>query len=58
MNSAAYKRAKAEYDKEMEDLQANKQQFDFVVKAHEAIKKELGKSTYTVDDLKKNEVVE
>ena len=53
VNSAAYKRAKAEYDKEMEDLQANKQQFDFVVKAHEAIKKELGKSTYTVDDLKK-----
>ena len=53
VNSAAYKRAKTEYDKEMEDLQANKQQFDFVVKAHEAIKKELGKSTYTVDDLKK-----
>jgi len=50
--SATYKRAKAEYDKEIREAQAGKQQMDFILKADQKIKDELKKSTYTADDLK------
>lgn len=50
--SATYKRAKAEYDKEMKDLQANKRQVDYIAKADQKIREELKKDNYTAEDLK------
>jgi len=50
--SATFKRAKAEYDKEMKELQVNKRQIDYITKADNAIKAELKKDNYTVEDLK------
>lgn len=50
--SATYKRAKAEYDKEMKEAQAGKQQMDFITKAIDKIKAELKKDTFTAEDLK------
>ena len=50
--SARYKKAKAEYDKEYADAMAGMQQVEMIIKADNAIKKALGKDTYTADDLK------
>lgn len=50
--SALYKRAKAEYDKEWKDNQANKQQVEFIANIDKKIRKELNKDNYTVEDLK------
>jgi len=50
--SATYKRAKAEFDKEIKDAQGGKQQMDFVLKADEKIRTELKKDVYTAEDLK------
>lgn len=50
--SALYKRAKAEYDKEIREAQAGKQQMDFIAKADKKIREELKKDNYTVEDLK------
>jgi subtilisin family serine protease len=50
--SAVYKRAKAEYDKEIREAQAGKQQMDFIAKADQKIREELKKDNYTVEDLK------
>lgn len=53
--SATYKKAKAEYDKEYQQAMAGKQQMAFILKADEAIRKELGKDDYTAEDLKNME---
>lgn len=47
-----YARAKAEYDKEYAEAMAGKQQIDFILNADKAIKTELKKSNYTIEDLK------
>lgn len=50
-----YKRAKAEYEKEFGETQANKARYEQILgqvaPAHEAISKKLGKEDYTVTDL-------
>jgi len=51
--SETYKRAKAEYDTEYQQAMAGKQQIDFIINADKSIQKELKKSTYTADDLRK-----
>ncbi|MBW2937290.1 S8 family peptidase [Aureisphaera sp. CAU 1614] len=50
-----YKRAKAEYEKEFGETQANKARYEQILgqvaPAHDAISKKLGKEDYTVTDL-------
>ena len=50
--SAAYKRAKAEYDEEYQQALAGKQQMDFLFNTDKAIRTELKKDNYTAEDLK------
>lgn len=50
--SATYKKAKAEFDKEVQEATAQKQQFDFIYNADKAIRTELKKENYTLEDLK------
>lgn len=50
--SETYKRAKAEYDKEMDDAKAGKQKIDFILKTDAAIRQQLKKENYTLEDLK------
>ena len=50
--SETYKKAKAEFDKELKEAKAAKQQYDFIYNADKAIKNELKKENYTVEDLK------
>jgi len=50
--SATYKKAKAEFDKEIQEATAQKQQFDFIFNADKAIRTELKKDNYTLEDLK------
>lgn len=50
--SALYKRAKAEYEKEMKELEVGKQQVEYITMADNKIKAELKKDNYTADDLK------
>jgi subtilisin family serine protease len=50
--SAVYKRAKAEYDKEMKELTVEKQKFDYFFNADKKIRQELKKDNYTAEDLK------
>lgn len=50
--SETYKRAKQQYDQEYREAQAGKRQMDFISMADDKIKKELGKETYTAEDLK------
>ena len=50
--SETYKKAKAEFDKEVQEATAQKQQFDFIYNADKAIRTELKKDNYTVEDLK------
>lgn len=50
--SENYKKAKAEFDKEINEAKAAKQQYDFIYNADKAIKAELKKDNYTVEDLK------
>ena len=50
--SANYKKAKAEFDKEVQEAMAQKQQIDFVFNTDKAIRTELKKENYTVEDLK------
>lgn len=50
--SALYKRAKAEYDKEIKELEVGKQQVDYITMADKKIKAELKKDNYTAEDLK------
>ena len=49
--SATYKRAKEEYDGEIEQIKAGKQRIEYLVKANEAFEKELGKG-YTAEMVK------
>src|SRR5690606_1193255 len=42
-----------EYDTEYQQAMAGKQQIDFIINADKSIQKELKKSTYTADDLRK-----
>ncbi|NBL66075.1 S8 family serine peptidase [Flavobacterium sp. NST-5] len=49
--SEQYKKAKAEFDQEYQEALAQKQQFDFIAAADNAIRKELKKDNYTVEDL-------
>lgn len=49
--SETYKKAKAEYDKKYAEAMGGKQQMEFILKADEAIRKELGKDNYTAEDL-------
>ncbi|HEU4495904.1 MAG TPA: S8 family peptidase [Flavobacterium sp.] len=51
--SETYKKAKAEFDKETQEAMAAKQQYDFIFNADKAIRAELKKENYTVEDLKK-----
>jgi subtilisin family serine protease len=51
--SETYKRAKAEYDNEIQQAQAGKQQMDFILKADKAFQDKTGKQNYTAEDLKK-----
>jgi len=50
--SATYKKAKAEFDKEIKEATAQKQQFDFIYNADKAIRTELKKENYSLDELK------
>lgn len=50
--SADYKKAKADYDDEYQQALAGKMQLDFIFGANDAIKKHLGKDTYTLDELR------
>jgi subtilisin family serine protease len=50
--SERYKRAKAEYDKEMREGQAEKKKIDFIIEADKGFQKAIGKENYTVEDLK------
>lgn len=50
--SEQYKKAKAEFEKEYQEAVASKQQYDFIFAADKAIRKELKKDNYTVEDLK------
>ena len=50
--SETYKKAKAEFDKEIKEATAQKQQFDFIFNADKAIRTELKKENYTLEDLK------
>ncbi|MFP9097431.1 S8 family peptidase [Flavobacterium sp. RHBU_24] len=51
--SETYKRAKAEYDKEIQEAQAGKQQMDFILKADASFREKTGKENYTAEDLEK-----
>jgi len=50
--SADYKKAKAEFDTKIQEATAQKQQFDFIYNADKAIRTELKKDNYTLEDLK------
>lgn len=50
--SETYKNAKAEFDKEVQEAMAAKQQYDFIYNADKAIRAELKKDNYTLEDLK------
>jgi len=51
-NSAIYKRAKAEYDKEYEEATAEKQKLDFIAYIDKTFQSKTGKKDYTAEDLK------
>ncbi len=50
--SEAYKSAKAEYDKMLEENMQGKQQVDFIFKANQTIKDFLKKDNYTLEEVK------
>jgi subtilisin family serine protease len=56
--SETYKRAKKEFDKEVGDAKAGKQQMDFVLKADKAFVEKTGKTNYTAADLQKAEMAD
>ena len=49
--TVVYKNAKADYDKQLQEMQGQKQQVDFIFKAHNNIKTFLKKEKYTVAEL-------
>ncbi|MEN2414371.1 S8 family peptidase [Flavobacterium mesophilum] len=49
--SAQYKAALAQYNDKYDEALKNKQQVDFLLDVHNTIKKELGKTTYKLEDL-------
>jgi len=49
--SVQYKEALAQYKEKYEELLQDKQQADFLLDAHNIIKKELNKTTYKIEDL-------
>jgi cell wall-associated protease len=49
--SNAYKEAKADYDKQIQDLEGQKQQIDFIFKAHKTVSDHLKKEDYTITEL-------
>jgi subtilisin family serine protease len=51
-NSAIYKKAKAEYDKEYEEATAEKQKLDFIAYIDKTFQSKTGKKDYTAEDLK------
>lgn len=53
--SETYKKAKAEYDKDMQEAMQGKMQVDFIMAGDKAIADHLKKKNYTVDDVKKIE---
>ncbi|MGQ2983703.1 S8 family peptidase [Flavobacterium sp.] len=50
--SALYKRAKAEFDKEIREAKAEKQKIDFIADIDKTFQEKIGKKDYTVEDLK------
>jgi subtilisin family serine protease len=50
--SDVYKRAKAEYDEEYGQAMAGKRRIEFLMNADKALKEQLKKDNYTVEDLK------
>lgn len=51
--SAAYKKAKAEYDAKVDEAKAGKQQMEFILKADKSFREKTGKENYTAEDLEK-----
>lgn len=51
--SQTYKRAKAELDEKLAEMNQQKPQVDMIDKADKAVRAHLKKDTYTIDDLKK-----
>jgi cell wall-associated protease len=51
--SAQYKAALAQYEEKSKKVLEDKQQVDFLIDVHNTIKKELNKTTYTLEDLSK-----
>ena len=47
-----YEKAKAALEKEIQDLQGNKQQLDFILKAEKTIKDHLKKDSFTLEEVK------
>ncbi|WP_035676907.1 S8 family peptidase [Flavobacterium limnosediminis] len=56
--SATYRKAKAEYDKEMQEANQGKMQVDFIMAGDKAISDHLKKKNYTLDDVKKIETTD
>ena len=50
--SVAYKEAKADFNKQMEELQGQKQQVDFIFKAKKTVADYLKKENYTLEEVK------
>jgi subtilisin family serine protease len=50
--SATYKRAKAEFDKEIRETKAEKQKIDFIADVDKMFQQGIGKKDYTLEDLK------
>ena len=51
--SETYKKAKAEYDSQVNEAKAGKQQMDFIIKADKSFVEKTGKENYTAEDLEK-----
>ncbi|KGO92773.1 S8 family peptidase [Flavobacterium subsaxonicum] len=49
--SETYKKAKAEYDTQVNEAKAGKQQMDFILKADKSFVEKTGKTNYTAEDL-------
>lgn len=50
--SVLYKAAKADYDKQIQEAQGNKQQVDFIFKANKTVADYLKKENYTIEEVK------
>ncbi len=50
--SERYKKAKAEFDKELREAKAEKQKIDFIADVDKTFQEKIGKKDYTVEDLR------